>query len=82
MVLVPPSLASWWKNIMWLAFGVFPMKTVSCLLRLFARQVLRLTFGAKSVMSLSIVFSLSSFVVLYLKWFSQLFPKRIGMLWG
>ena len=48
MVLVPPSFLTWWKNMTWLAFGVFPMKTVSCFLRLFARQVSRSTVGAKS----------------------------------
>ena len=51
MVLVPPSLVTWWKKMIWLAFGVFPMKTVSCLLRLFARQVSRSKVGAKSAMS-------------------------------
>ena len=50
MVLVPPILVTWWKNIMWLEFGVFPVKTVSCSLRLFARQVLRSTVSAKSAM--------------------------------
>ena len=51
MVLVPPSLVTWWKKIMWLAFGVFPMKTMCCSLRLLDRQVLRLTVGSKSAMS-------------------------------
>ena len=51
MVLVPPSLVTWWKNMMWLAFGVFRMKTVPCLLRLFARQLSRLMVGAKIAMS-------------------------------
>ena len=51
MVLVPPSLVTWWKKMMWLAFGVFPMKTVSCSLRLLDRQVSRSTVGAKIAMS-------------------------------
>ena len=51
MVLVPPSLVTWWKKMIWLTFRVFPMKAVSYLLRLFARQVSRLTVGAKSAMS-------------------------------
>ena len=80
MVLLPPSLVTWWKKMMWLAFGVLPMKTVSCLLRLLDRQVSRSTVGAKSAMSGSIVLLLYSFVGLSLKWFSQLFPKNIGML--
>ena len=51
IVLVPPSLVTWWKNMMWLAFGVFPMKMVSCSLRLIARQLSRSTVGAKIAMS-------------------------------
>ena len=51
MVLVPPSLVTWWKKMMWLAFGVFPMKTVSCSLRLLHRQVSRSKVGAKVAMS-------------------------------
>ena len=51
MVLVPPSLVTWWKNMMWLAFGVFPMQTVSCSFRLLDRQVSRSTDGTKSAMS-------------------------------
>ena len=50
MVLVPPSLVTWWKKMIWLAFGVSPMKMVSCLLILFARQVSRSTVGAKRAM--------------------------------
>ena len=81
-VLVPPSLVTWRKNMMWLAFGVFPMQTVSCSFRLLDRQVSRLAVGAKRAMSSSIILSMSSFVGLSLKWLSLLFPKRIVMLWG
>ena len=51
MVLVPPSLVTWWKKMLWLAFGFFPMKIVSCSLILFARQLLILTDGANIKMS-------------------------------
>ena len=30
MVQLPPSFVTWWKKMMWLAFGGLPMKTVSC----------------------------------------------------
>ena len=51
VALVPLSFVTRCKNMMWLAFRAFPMKTVSCSLRLFARQVSRSTVGAKSAMS-------------------------------
>ena len=51
MVLVPPSLVTWWKKMLWLAFGFSPMKTASCLLRLLDRQVSRSIVGAKSAIS-------------------------------
>ena len=51
VVLVPLILVTWWKKIMWSAFGAFAVNTVSCSFRLLDRQSSMVIFGVNRLMS-------------------------------